>query len=260
MGCKPCGELLMRYTISLAMPMSSELWRAGAYWLGMEQANGVPQDQPALQGIDAYRFNELTRVARRLGFQAAVKPFFRLSQGVTEQDLCELLDDFSSKQLPITLGSLTIRYQEKKFYLEPETYPSSLISLAAEGIRILDSYGAAPKPSEYARLKAAVLSPQEKQNLELWGYPYVFNQYRFRFLLTSRVTDTVEKEVIYSALVRLFSTIIATPLMINALSLFIENGAGQPMRLIKRFEFSSHPFNKEDSVTNDNPTSQELYS
>lgn len=249
----------MRYTISLALSPSSELWKTGVHWLGMEPFSGEIIDQPVLLGIDADRLWELTRSARRLGFHAPVKPFFRLACGVDEEQLCGLLNIFSLKHHSFVLSSLTLRAQENKFFLEPDTYPSSLLSLAADCIRTFDPYGAAPKPSESARLKAAVLSPQEKQNLELWGYPYVFNQYRFRLFLTSRITDAAEKEVMYSALARIFVTVSASPLKVDALCLFVEAGSGQPMRFIRRFPLPSHLLEKEEPKTNDNQNVQEFY-
>ncbi len=228
--------------------------------MGLEPFSGEAFEQPSLQGIDPDRLWELTRSARRMGFQAVVKPFFRLALEMTEEKLCEHLEIFTSRQVPLLLPPLVLRFQDNRFYLEPHTYPSSLISLAADCIRTFDPYGMSPKPSESARLRAAVLSPQEKKNLELWGYPYVFNQYRFRLVLTSRVTDPVEKEVIYSALVRYFSSACAPSLTIDALCLFVETGAGQPMRFIRRFDFPAHQPEIEEPTANDNPASKEFYS
>jgi hypothetical protein len=94
-----------------------------------------------------------------------------------------------------------------------------------------------------ARRKAAMLSGQEKKNLEIWGYPYVFEQFRFHFTLTTRMAEGREKEVIHAALIETFAPLLEAPPAIDALCLFVETVAGQPLRCLYRFPFpfSSSP-------------------
>ena len=138
--------------------------------------------------------------------------------------------------------------------------PKKLLHLAGDAVRIVNQLSAPLNPSEHARLRARILSTQEKQNIENWGYPYVFNQFRFRICLTSHITHRFEKEVIYSALNRYFSAACADPLMIDAICLFVENGPGAPLRFFRRFSFTLHPSEAKERQRYAHNTTKDIYS
>ena len=96
-----------------------------------------------------------------------------------------------------------------------------------------------------------MLSGPEKINLAIWGHPYVFGQFRFHFTLTARMAEGREKEAIHAALIQTFGTLLADPLMIDALCLFGEPAPGQPMRCLHRFPFPSFNPEPEECIAHD---------
>jgi hypothetical protein len=111
-----------------------------------------------------------------------------------------------------------------------------------------------------ARRKAALLSGQEKKNLEIWGYPYVFEQFRFHFPLTARIAEGREKEWIHAALIETFGPLLEGQLAIDALCLFVEPASGQPLRYLLRFPFpSSSPQPEECSAHDQQLLPKDLY-
>ena len=155
----------------------------------------------------------------------------------------DALAEFASQQLPMALSSFEIAQRNGSFCLRPVHHSQAAQTLASLCIRAFDRYRAPLTPSELARRKAAMLSGQEKKNLEIWGYPYVFEQFRFHFALTAHITDRREKEAVHAALTETFGPLLASPLMLDALCLFAEPASGEPMRCLYRFPFP--PFNPE---------------
>jgi putative phosphonate metabolism protein len=241
----------MRYAIYFTPPASSPLWQQGSRWLGRDAHNGQTLPQPRFRGLDPERVATLTRTPARYGFHATIVPPFRLAEKRSEENLFDALTDFVSRQRPVPLAELEISLLDHFFCLRPMRHSQAVQALAAQCIRSFDRCRAPLTPSEMARSKAAILSGQEKKNLEMWGYPYVFEQFRFHFTLTARMAEDREKEVIHSALVECFSPLLKDPLVIDALCLFIEPEPGQPMRCLYRFPFASTSSGSEASFTHD---------
>ncbi len=241
----------MRYAISFTPPASSSLWQQGSRWLGRDAYNGHSLPQPRLRGIDPERLATLTRTPGRYGFHAAIVPPFRLAENRSEEKLFDAMIDFVSRQRPVPVPGLEVGLLDNFFCLRPLRHSQAVQTLAGLCVRSFDCCRAPLTPSEMARSKAAILSGQEKKNLEMWGYPYVFEQYRFHFTLTARVAGGQEQEVIYSALSECFSPLLQDPLVIDALCLFIEPDPGQPMRCLHRFPFATTSSGPEASFAHD---------
>src|SRR5262249_46661964 len=100
-----------------------------------------------------------------------------------------------------------------------------------------DKFRAPPDAAELAKRRAAGLTPAQDALLERWGYPYVFDEFRFHMTLTRRLNDE-EQARIEPRLLPLVAPATAGPLLIDALSLFAQADRASPFRLIRRFAFS----------------------
>jgi len=251
----------MRYAIYFAPSESSLLWQRGSLWLGRDARSGNLLSPPRFRGIDPEQLADVTRTPRHYGFHATIIPPFRLKEPITEAHLLETLADFTSRQQPFTVPSLELSQIDSFFCLRPVRHSRLLQTLAALCIRAFDRCRAPLTPSEMARRKIAMLNGQEKKNLELWGYPYVFEQFRFHFTLTARIAESREKELVYSALTEIFNPLLADPLVVDALCLFIEPPSGQPMRCTHQFPFAPISSGHEERTAHDQSFSEEdLYS
>jgi putative phosphonate metabolism protein len=241
----------MRYAIYYAPPDSSPLWQWGSRWLGRNARNGQTLTPPRFPGIDPERIAELTSIPRHYGFHATMTAPFRLHEKKTEVHLIEVLADFASRQRPFTIPALKLAQMNGFFCLQPARHSSPLQTLASLCIRAFDHCRAPLTPSELARRKTAVLNGQEKRNLEIWGYPYVFEQFRFHFTLTNRLPESREKELIHAALAEIFSPLLTDPLLVDGLCLFVEPHSGQPMRCLHQFSFAPMSSGHEEPTAHD---------
>lgn len=238
----------MRYAISIAPLPASALWQQGSRWLGRDACSGHPLLRPCFRGVDPERLEELTRTSAHYGFHATIVPPFRLAEQVSEVELLQGLEDFAGRQRPLSLAPLEIALHSSFFCLRPIDHYPALQTLAALGIRAFDRFRAPLNPGELARRKAIMLSGQEKRNLEIWGYPYVFEQFRFHFTLTARMSEEREMNLIHTALLETFSPLLPGPLLIDALCLFVEADVGEPMRCRYRFPFPSTSSEPEERI------------
>lgn len=250
----------MRYAICYTPPVSSPLWQQGCRWLGRDAQSGHPLQQPCIRGLDPATLAELTRMPGRYGFQATLVPPFRLKEPLTETDLRAALADFAARQSSFALPPLTITQLEYCFCLQPLRHSTPLHTLAARCTRAFDRFRAPLTPSELARRKAALLSGQEKKNLELWGNPYVFEQFRFHFTLTGRMSAGRNKELVHTALVEFLGPVLDELLPCNGLCLFVEPVFGHPLRCLDRFPFSPPAPEPSERIAHDQHLqSQDLY-
>ncbi len=241
----------MRYALFFAPSATSPLWHQGCQWLGRDACTGETLPQPSFRGIDTEIIVELTREPARYGFHATLMAPFRLKDGLDEPTLVKAVEDFASRQYPLSIPPLTVAQLDYFFCLRPMRYSAPLQALAAQCTRAFDRFRAPLNPSELARRKAAPLSGQEKKNLELWGYPYVFEQFRFHFTLTMRMAEGKCKDRVHVALMETFEPLLNEPLLIDALCLFIEPAPGQPLRCVHRSPFSTPSITFEDRVAHD---------
>lgn len=251
----------MRYAIYYTPANDSPLWQQGSRWLGREATTGRFLPQPRIAQIDPDRLAELTRIPRHYGFHATIVPPFHLHFGTSEEQLLLALTDFTSRQHAFLFPKLEIAQIDGFFCLKPDRFCHPIQLLAALCLREFDRFRAPLSSGEMARRKAGQLNGQEKRNLELWGYPYVFDQYRFHFTLTARMTESKEKERIHQALGETFNPHLQEPFTCDALCLFVESEPGQPLRCTHRFPFLGSSAKQSRSLAHDSyRTVQDLYS
>lgn len=228
----------MRYALYYAPDSHSLLWELGCRWLGRDALSRQKVRQDRFPGLNPDRLYELTRTPRRYGLHATLKAPFRLAAQYDEEVLREVLDGFAYHHSFFSLPSLVLRQIDGFFCLCPEEQTLPLQNLAADCVRDFDGFRAAPTAGELARRRRHILTPVQKENLAAWGYPYVFDQYRFHITLTTRISDNREKEVVYAALSDMFAPVLGKPIVMDAVCLFIEPAPGQKLFCADRFLFS----------------------
>ncbi|TXN21436.1 DUF1045 domain-containing protein, partial [Methylobacterium sp. WL19] len=89
-------------------------------------------------------------------------------------------------------------------------------------------------PPERARRRPERLDPRGRALLERWGYPHVFETFRFHMTLTGRLAP----EERATALPLLAEAAADLPdLVIDAVSVVVQDGTA-PFRLLRRLPFS----------------------
>lgn len=217
----------MRYAIYFTPPEQDPLTRAAANWLGRDPF-GAPVSSPRERGnLTAEEIAYHTAAARRYGFHATLKSPFALAEGETEDSLRSALDEFASTTAPVVIPRIVVSRLDGFFAITPFELSASLDRLAGDVVSVFDRFRAPMTEREIERRNPDRLRPDELKNLYLWGYPYVFERFRFHMTLTGRVSDQ-EAHRVEHAIFEHFGPLLDEQLEIDTLALFAEPEAGAP--------------------------------
>ena len=148
-------------------------------WLG-RSVEGVPVPLvPALEQVEGEWVAAITRNAVRYGFHGTWKPPFRLAPGSVVENLLEAAASFAADHRPFPLPPLEIREIGSFLALVPAQSCDAVDTLAAECVRDFEPFRAAPGEDELSRRRAGGLTDRQESLLVRWGYPYVFEEFRF---------------------------------------------------------------------------------
>jgi putative phosphonate metabolism protein len=225
-----------RYAIYWAPAAESALAAFGRSWLGIDERTG--DDYPReTHGLDRAFTERITAEARRYALHATLKAPFRLSPNADVGVLRERMARFAASRPAFAVSHLALKREGAFLALMPAAASLALDRLAVQLVVGFDEFRAAIDASDRARRRVDRLTPIQRLLLEEWGYPYVFDQFRFHVTLTTGL-DARDQERVEAALAPVLEPICAEPLMIDAVCLFGDSGEGRPFRLIQRFAFT----------------------
>lgn len=218
----------MRHAIYFTPDPHGLLHRLGSQWLGRDAVNWKTiSEQP-----DA-RLAGLTTEARRYGFHGTLKPPFRLKEGTTFSALEVATRRISSQHVAFSAGLLGLKIIDGFLALAPETENEALDHLAADCVRHLDDFRRPADDAEIARRRAAGLTDRQDAHLLRWGYPYVFDDFRFHMTLSRKLSDE-ERAWIWPLAQTHFAGVLGKPLEIDAISLVTEPSDGADFMVEQR--------------------------
>jgi putative phosphonate metabolism protein len=224
-----------RYAIYAAPPAGSALAAFGAAWLGYDAETGRAVPPPRIAGLTPERWDALTRRARHYGFHGTFKAPFQLGAGKSAEELTARLAEFAvarrALELPLTLARIG-----GFLALVPAAESLALNDLANACVATFDGFRQAETPEQVAKRRAG-LSARQSAHLDRWGYPYVFEDYRYHMTLTDPLPGE-ESERLSSALTEMLAPLLAQPMRLDAVSLFAQSDRTTPFRLIRRFPLS----------------------
>ena len=224
--------MTVRYALYLAPPPTHPLWTAGCDWLGRDPASG------ATLGGGAHRAGP-----RRYGLHATLKPPFALRDGTGLAPLLAALSRFVGERAAFAMPRLAVAPLGDFLALRPvdadATLPGqALRELADDCVRQFDEFRRPPSPAEAARRLAAGLDERQRGNVARWGYPHVFEHWRFHMTLTDNLPDDGLRAELRADAMRHFAGALAEPLRCDGVALFVEDAPGTDFRLLRRFEFA----------------------
>ncbi len=212
----------MRYALYFTPPASDALTLAAQRWLGRNAFTGASLTQPAADGLDAAA---LTADPRRYGFHATLKAPFALAEGRSEAELLAEIGRFVAEAEPFEIPEVVIGRIGSFFALVPGDHCEPLQGFAGEVVRRFERFRAPLTSADIARRKPDELSVAERQNLVQWGYPYVFDEFRFHMTLTGRV-PAERRDTVEGVLLDHFTEFHSRPLPVTGLALFREPSRG----------------------------------
>jgi putative phosphonate metabolism protein len=176
-----------RYAIYFVPPASSDLYRFGAVFLGFDCYTGADLGCPDDIELDAGEWAGLTSEPRKYGFHATLKAPFRLAPGATAEDLVAELQRFAAIPRALPAIEPAIQPLGRFIAIVPGERSEEVDRLAADCVMGFDRFRRPLTAPEKDRRLGAGLTEGQVRNLERWGYPYVFDDFRFHMTLTGPI-------------------------------------------------------------------------
>ena len=227
---------MTRYAVYFAPDANTALWRFGSACIGYDawRKSDVPHpDHPSLNALD---LAALTEEPRRYGFHATLKAPFELKRGRSEVDLLDFAAIFAAAAKPFSLPQLKVAALGRFIALVPSEHPDALHRLAEETTRAFEAFRAPLGVDDQARRLAQPLSERQKAHLLDFGYPHIFEDFRFHMTLTGSLSEDARKRLL-TALRDLYDLIDAT-VAIDAISIFRQPSRNARFTILERLPFT----------------------
>lgn len=223
----------MRYAIYYAPPPGAELWTFGSSVIGYDAVSGLElPDLPDLP-VGDIDWRALTQEPRRYGFHATLKPPFALREGTREDDLLAEAAIFAARRPAVAMPRLHVAVLGAFVALVPSEAAPQLDDLAAACTRSFDPFRAARSPADRERRLRTEMSARQTDYLGRWGYPYVFEEFRFHMTLSGPLPDP-SREPLRSALDRRYRAL--TPeTRLDAIAVFRQEDRAGRFRVLARY-------------------------
>jgi putative phosphonate metabolism protein len=220
-----------RYAIYYVPAQGSELDRFGAKLLGYDAHSGEELRFP--DGIlqMAPDWYDLTKDPRKYGFHATLKAPFSLTSGKAEAELLAACEAFASTPRTIPVIRPVVGSIGGFIAVIPAEPSAELSRLAADCVSEFDPFRAPLTSEDRARRSPSELTPGQRQHLDLWGYPYVMEDFRFHMTLTGRL-PAERREPILQMLRNSFSAIDPKTLAIDGLAVFRQHNVNCRFRIV----------------------------
>lgn len=222
-----------RYALYAAPAPDDPLWQFGSSIIGYDAASTRDLPFPDIAPCNAPDWPDLTDDPRRYGFHGTLKAPFSLAEGVSEADLLETAMVFADRRPAVTLPRLEVVALKSFVALVPATPSDDLSALAADCVRRFDHLRAPMSVADRERRLKSPLTERQIGHLDAWGYPYVFEDFRYHMTLTGSLPEA-RREPVREALATAYRPI-AAPFRLDALVVFRQAARDQRFTILGRF-------------------------
>ena len=207
-----------RYAIYHVPPAGAPLYRFGAAAVGYDAFAAEEIDHPP-QALSAFGdWHELTADPRKYGFHATLKAPFVLADCETEASLGKAFGRFVTTPREVPTIAPVVRAIGSFIAVVPDTAVPPLAKLAHDCVTAFEAYRAPLTASDRERRLRSPLTPRQIEHLDRWGYPYVFEEFRFHMTLTGSL-PAEKRNAVLPFLQREFAKLGLTSLPISHIAL-----------------------------------------
>lgn len=222
-----------RYAIYYAPSPESEIWAFGSKLLGYDASTGQRVEQLVPPGQDPDRWVAVTSEPRRYGFHATLKAPFYLMPDLTETDLIEGLHEFAQTYRGVDLSGLSVRCIGSFIAMTPVKTLPELNALASETVRIFDRFRAPLTTQERERRLKSPLTDRQIMQLDQWGYPYVFDDFRFHMTLTGPVHNDDRADLCETLRQMAEHSVPLAPVSLDRIAVFKQDDTNGQFKILK---------------------------
>ncbi len=185
-----------RYAVYFVPSADSALYRFGATLLGYDSFSGaaLPFADGIEMEIDGWK--SITADPRKYGFHATLKAPMSLADGRNESQLIAAMQSFARTPREIPTIKPTVQAVGSFIAIVPEVPSSALQELASCCTTEFDDFRAPMTEQDRARRNVAALTQPQTTYLDRWGYPYVFDEFRFHMTLTGSLAMERAKPIL----------------------------------------------------------------
>lgn len=226
-----------RYAIYYAPPADAALSVKASAWLGRDAYSSEDRPRPILPGLDGLDLDTLTADPRGYGFHATLKAPFTLAADKTEAELLAFAQRFAASlspfRLPIAPASLG-----RFLAFRIEGAAPAMDALHGACVREFEPFRAPLSTADLERRRKARLTPEQDARLVRWGYPYVFEDFRFHMTLTGSIADEAVRAKVLAALAGHFAAETG-PHEFDGIAVFRQAHRQAPFDILQRFSFQA---------------------
>ena len=208
-----------RYAIYYAPAPSDPLWTRASALIGYDAYSGCPRPQLVPEGWTEKGWHEATQEPRRYGFHATLKAPFHLAEGASEAGLVESARSFALRRGPVVSGATEVATLGSFIALVPIAQSDDLTALASACVVAFEPFRAPLSQEDRARRRPEQLDDRGRDHLDRYGYPYVFDRFRFHMTLSGAL-DEAMREATRSAIAAVLRDVVPTNLTIDRIAVF----------------------------------------
>lgn len=227
-----------RYAIYYAPPAETALWAKASAWLGRDAYTGDDLARIAPPGLEDLDLDAITSDPRGYGFHATLKAPFELHPERTEDGLLNAvrqgagaLAPFSVPIVPAVIGGRFLAFML-------QTPSAAMDALHSACVRELDGFRAPLGEADIARRRQAPLTAAQDARMLQWGYPYIFEDFRFHMTLTGSIRDEALRERLLAALKDHFAEETG-PHRFDGIAVFKQADRDAPFDIVERCGFGA---------------------
>jgi putative phosphonate metabolism protein len=220
-----------RFAIYFVPAATSGLFGFGSAVLGYDCRAAVDVPFPADIPLGAAEWAQLVHEPRTYGFHATLKAPFHLLPDHDQMELERELRKLAAAIAPAPTIIPVVRLLGSFIAVVPRDDSAELRQLAADCVTTFDHLRAPVTPADRAR-RVQGLSERQTANLDSWGYPYVFDDFRFHMTLTGRVDPARHGGVLAYLQGKFAELERVQPLRIDRLALLRQDAPGSRFRVI----------------------------
>jgi hypothetical protein len=226
-----------RYAIYYVPSENSELDLFGKCWLGWDPYKGVETTKSDLSKLPSFKkFSSLVLTPKQYGFHGTIKAPFKLKNEYTYNDLENKVREISKQIHSFYFDQLIIKKLGNFIGLIP-TNNLKVNAVSNKFVEELDYLRDELSENEIKKRKPHKLTSNQKQMLFKWGYPYVFDEFKFHLTLTSKL-NVVEIDDVLRSLQNILKQVNLNKISFNNICIFGQK-SDEKFYFVQRFNFNN---------------------
>jgi putative phosphonate metabolism protein len=222
-----------RFAIYFVPAAGSGLYRFGAATIGYDCCSGADLPVPAGLGLSRQDWDALTREPRKYGFHATLKAPFRLRHGGDDVGLIDAFERFTAERTVAPCFVPQVRLIGGFVAVVPDGADPAIRELADACVTEFEPFRAPLSPDERRRRVASGLSDAQVTNLDRWGYPYVFEEFRFHMTLTGSLPLDRRADILSQLQARYAQMLGDAPIAVDQIALLHQDCATARFRVLR---------------------------